>query len=497
MLLTNRASNLSLTPNNNNNNRKLQNPRTNMHVGITQNPMHLIGASCPAKDCTCWSWGKIGHWDARYWSTSSGQKDPNKKPPKCGPNGRNQKQTHSVDVGKDYGPQCDEVHVNTTAINIDALTEACATVSMPAEIGQNHHGSLWCKIDTGASDYVMPFCIFAKLFPSHITTDGKPTGLLPCETRLTAYNGSNIPQFGALDTATEWTPKDHQQSKHLQTIWYVTDSPGPSILGLPSSSKPGIVQLNCAVELTSRCDPSSPPKKPTIECAKDRCGPTSPLNTSEDLIKAYPDQFEGIGQFPGTYHITLQDDAKPVVHAPRKCPIWCNPWYVRNLLSSSTKVLLFQLKSLLIGSHHLPTHGRQMGNYKSVSTQKLLMQLLDMITTKPKLWKKHTWTGWKHLLHQAWWNLSLPVHSPWLWVITVHNLQYTIGKVQICPPPLQPSLHTGHLSTDDGPDPHLLRWCDWHHSWCRCLWERWQGTWQTSPQIHESHLWTWACLQQG
>ena len=45
------------------------------------------------------------------------------------------------------------------------------------------------------------------------------------------------------------------------------------------------------------------------------------LSSREDLISAYPDQFEGIGSFPGTYHITLREDARPVVHAPQKCPI--------------------------------------------------------------------------------------------------------------------------------------------------------------------------------
>ena len=112
-------------------------------------------------------------------------------------------QTHSVDVGNDCDPQCDEVCVNTTAIDIDALTKDCATVTMPAEIGPNHCGNLRCKVNTGASGNVMPLCIFAKLFPSHITTDGKPTGLYPCIPRLTAYSGSNIPQFGALDPAIE------------------------------------------------------------------------------------------------------------------------------------------------------------------------------------------------------------------------------------------------------------------------------------------------------
>ena len=52
------------------------------------------------------------------------------------------KADHSVDVGIDYDPQYDEVPVNTTAMNIDALTEAWATVNMPAGIDPNQCGSL-------------------------------------------------------------------------------------------------------------------------------------------------------------------------------------------------------------------------------------------------------------------------------------------------------------------------------------------------------------------
>ena len=177
-------------------------------------------------------------------------------------------------------------------------------------------------------------CHFTSLpncSPDDITTDGQPNRLHPCDTRLMAYNGSNIPQFGALDTAIECTPRAISSSKHLQTRWYVAGSPGPAIPGLPSSSKLGIVHLNCTVKLTSRCDPPCPPKKLTTEHVKVRCNLTSPLNSSKDLIKAYPDWFEGIGQFPGTYHITLCNDAKPVVHAPRKCPdCYAAPWCMRN-----------------------------------------------------------------------------------------------------------------------------------------------------------------------
>ena len=65
-----------------------------------------------------------------------------KQPPRHKPNGGKQKQTHTLDLGDDYNPQCNEVHVNITTANIDALTKAWATVTMPAETGPNQHGSL-------------------------------------------------------------------------------------------------------------------------------------------------------------------------------------------------------------------------------------------------------------------------------------------------------------------------------------------------------------------
>ena len=49
------------------------------------------------------------------------------------------------------------------------------------------------------------------------------------------------------------------------------------------------------------------------------------INFKDDLIKAYPDRFEGIGKLPGSYHIYLKEDAKPVVHTPQKCPIAIRP----------------------------------------------------------------------------------------------------------------------------------------------------------------------------
>ena len=104
---------------------------------------------------------------------------------------------------------------------------------MPAEIGPSQLATLKCKVDTGAGGNVMPLHTFAKLFPRHINADHSPRGLKSSTTRLTAYNGSKIPQFGTLDTAIDWAPKGQKVANCLQTRWYIADTPGPAILRLP------------------------------------------------------------------------------------------------------------------------------------------------------------------------------------------------------------------------------------------------------------------------
>ena len=98
----------------------------------------------------------------------------------------------------------------------------------------------------------------------------------------------------------------------------------PTIFGLPSSSKFRIVHLNCAVHLAYRCRTPNPVRKPTREWQKgqqelmhlwetqhlsqncmelkNRQSLLPPLNSWEDLIKAYTDYFKGIGQFPEHHH---------------------------------------------------------------------------------------------------------------------------------------------------------------------------------------------------
>ena len=164
---------------------------------------------------------------------------------------------------------------------------------MSAEIGPNQQTTLRCKVDTGTGGNVMPLCAFSKLFPRCVTTDGTPTGLRPTRAHLTAYYGSTIKQYGMLDTAINWKPEGKNITNQLHTQWYISNTPGPAILELPSCSKLGIVELSCTVHF---CQKKLTQQKTTTECQQVQKNLTNlqQLNTKDDLIKAYPDRFEGI-----------------------------------------------------------------------------------------------------------------------------------------------------------------------------------------------------------
>ena len=215
-------------------------------------------------------------------------------------------------VGDVHAPQCNEAYT---------------TVQLPASASRKGTASLRVKVDTRAGGNVLPLRVFRCLYPDQISPAGLPTGLDHVNTRLTAYNGSHIPLYGALRGPITWQPDRPGSCPHrVKSYWYVVDTPGPTILGLPSSEKLAVVKMNCAI--TVRKPSTHPPpvsttaatNKPAIahEAAKS-------IRSTDDLIKEFPDQFKGIDRFPGKYKIRLRHDAHPVIHAPRKCPITLCP----------------------------------------------------------------------------------------------------------------------------------------------------------------------------
>ena len=222
----------------------------------------------------------------------------------------------TVDTDPTTGNDPDEIIISDiTTGHSEAFTE----VTLPMPAGHEHQeAKVRVKVDTGGN--ILPLRIFHQMYPDQLDEHGMPQGLTPTSTRLFAYNGTRIPQHGALDTWTRWKPHN-MRPRQLCTRWYVTDTDGPAILGLPASQKLGVVTMNCAVQVRSTTSQHLQWNQHTPCSQKD----LPLIRNTKDLQELFPDRFEGIGCFEGKYHITLMPDAKPIIQTPRKCPIAMRP----------------------------------------------------------------------------------------------------------------------------------------------------------------------------
>ena len=128
----------------------------------------------------------------------------------------------------------------------------------------------------------MPLQVFAKLFLNWLVKTGMATGLQRCNTKLRAYNGTNILQLGALDTPITWKDEAKKEVNKMDTTFHIANTLGSAILGLPSCSRLRIVNLNCLVQLRKHGQP--------IKTHKERENvkqDTKNLN-SKDRVKAHP-----------------------------------------------------------------------------------------------------------------------------------------------------------------------------------------------------------------
>ena len=101
------------------------------------------------------------------------------------------------------------------------------------------------------------------------------------------------------------TPLEPNHTSH--SYWYMNDTPGPALLGLPTCEKLAVVQVNCAVGTTQpdRSLTGTAPtqaaraaKQPAARTLTPKC-----IKSTDDLMREFPDRFTGIGKFPCEYKI--------------------------------------------------------------------------------------------------------------------------------------------------------------------------------------------------
>lgn len=254
---------------------------------------------CPAYGSKCYICGMLHHWSnvcKRKQGNSTGKGDAphhhaTQRPQRPHQSshyqqGGTRRKVHAVDHDEEYPEDFEELDFHAVDRS-DKRSEVVAKVKIKVPGREQHPASLSVKVDTGAEGNIIPLRIFNQMCP-------KPApGLLEeSSVILTAYNGTNIPQVGVLSLNCSY------EGEWSRERFFVADTSGPAILGLPSCRNLKMLTLHCAIA-------EAQPK----------------INTTKDLVDVYPEQFDRIGHFPGKYHIVLDPTVPPVIHAPRKCPI--------------------------------------------------------------------------------------------------------------------------------------------------------------------------------
>ena len=281
---------------------------------------HPFG-KCPAYYTKCTRCGQIGHWKSWCKTLNTGKRETedkrlyyNREEGKKLHGKTNQKRQKEFQLQKKQVHAVDEeqqeAHLSFDAIQssrreVDGPNNDDVMVRVKVQLpDRTQQAEMTCKVDTGAQGNILPLRTFRKMFPEMLK-DGKPTyGSLVREqpfVKLQAYNGSEIRQYGSLNLKLRYG--NHANAWH-ETQFYVAESPGPIILGNGASQRLTIVNINMVHELT-------------LTVQDIRTVSAQPIADTKMLLDLYPDRFKGIGEFPGEYHIDVEQNSSSVVHTSR------------------------------------------------------------------------------------------------------------------------------------------------------------------------------------
>ena len=138
----------------------------------------------------------------------------------------------------------------------DVRDEAVAKIKVQIPGSERQPANLEVKVDTGAQGNVLSLRLFSQMCPDKMASDGKPIAGMTRESKtvLSAYNGTKIPQLRTVKIKCRY--KDNWEKQ----VFYVADTTGPAIMGLPGCQTLGLVTLHCAVNVNMAIK--------TTECSK-------------------------------------------------------------------------------------------------------------------------------------------------------------------------------------------------------------------------------------
>ena len=175
------------------------------------------------------------------------------------------------------------------------------------------------------------------------------------------------------------------------------------------------------------------------------------INSTDDLKRAYPDRFQGIGNFEGHFHITTDPDVTPVVHAPRRCPIALKDEIKRELDTMEDMGVMSRVSQ--------PTEwvSSMVYNRKSSGRLRICLDPKDLNRAiKRPYYHTRTLEEITHKLAGATVFSKLDAHHGYWYVKFEDHLQQPFRSVPIPETTIRLELEPGRVPAKDGPDPRAV-----------------------------------------
>lgn len=108
--------------------------------------------------------------------------------------------------------------------------------------GTHKNTILKAKLDTGAQGNILPMRLYRQMYPHNLDDHGSLRPVSSSDVILTAYGGSQIKHQGTVTIPSSY------KGENVRAPFYVTDTPGPAIIGLPTSTDLKLLTLNFSIE---------------------------------------------------------------------------------------------------------------------------------------------------------------------------------------------------------------------------------------------------------
>ena len=257
---------------------------------------------CPAYGTSCRKCGKANHWQSVCRSGKRKQLNQGTK-------SVFKKVIHAIE-DKDDDDDDEILTISSIEVNAiedtqhsihDTRDEAFATLEI-TQPEKKRKINLQCKVDTGAQSNVLPVRLLRIIAPEKFDDEGnpKPEALEKNKAVLSAYGGSIVKQLGTINIPCKY------KEKKINCIFYVTDTPGPAILGLKACTALKLISLHCSLK-TNQLDQAAPTnsfvtpaqssgtrkKRPNYIESQVPLNERPPIRNKQELMEMYPECFNG------------------------------------------------------------------------------------------------------------------------------------------------------------------------------------------------------------